>query len=123
MIYKTKQFQSLFKRSQITDKDLISACREMDKGLIDADLGGNLYKKRIAIPGKGKSSGYRTLVGAITGRKYFFLFIFAKSDRSNINKKEALALRELANEFIHFDEDTISALLENVELIEVRDNE
>ena len=57
------------------------------------------------------------------GKKYFFLFIFAKSDRSNINKKEALALRELANEFIHFDEDTISALLENGELIEVRDNE
>ncbi|MCB2425776.1 type II toxin-antitoxin system RelE/ParE family toxin [Methylophaga pinxianii] len=43
MIYKTKTFQSLIKRSQITDKDLISACRKMDKGLIGADLVGNLY--------------------------------------------------------------------------------
>lgn len=27
----------------------------MERGLIDADLGGNLYKQRVALPGRGKS--------------------------------------------------------------------
>ncbi len=35
---------------------------EMVKGLIDADLGGHVYKKRIALPGKGKSGSVRTLL-------------------------------------------------------------
>jgi len=36
----------------------------MESGLIDADLGGLLYKKRVARPGGGKSGGYRTLLSA-----------------------------------------------------------
>jgi hypothetical protein len=34
----------------------------MEQGLIDADLGGGLFKKRIALPGRGKSGGARTLI-------------------------------------------------------------
>jgi hypothetical protein len=34
----------------------------MTEGLFDADLGGGLFKKRIARQGQGKSGGFRTLV-------------------------------------------------------------
>ena len=34
----------------------------MERGLVDADLGGHVYKKRIALGSRGKSSGARTLI-------------------------------------------------------------
>jgi hypothetical protein len=48
LIYKTKEFISLTKKEYIKDDDLVAACSEMSEGLHDADLGGNVYKKRIA---------------------------------------------------------------------------
>lgn len=45
----------------------------MENGLVDADLGGFLYKKRIARPGGGKSGGYRTLLSARIDSRYVFL--------------------------------------------------
>ena len=91
----------------------------MGNGLFDADLGGNLYKKRIASGSKGKSSGYRTIIGAVVGNRYFFLYAFAKSDRANINAKEKLALKELAKEFLAFDQRQLSQLVKDGELIKV----
>ena len=119
MIYKTKVFASLTKKEVLTDSDLIRVCQEMRDGLFDADLGGNVYKKRVALGTKGKSGGFRTIVGAIIGEKYFFLYVFAKSDRGNINAKEKLALKELAKEFLEFSQDELNQLLEAGELIKV----
>lgn len=123
MIYKTKVFQSIFKKSLIGDEQLKEACREMAKGLFEADLGNHLYKKRVAIPEQGKSGGYRTMVGAVIGNRYFFLYMFAKNDRANISHKEKLALKELAKEFIGFDQATIDHLIETGELIKVEEKQ
>lgn len=121
MIYKTKVFQSIFKKSRIRDEQLLEACHEMDQGLFEAELGNHLYKKRVAIPGQGKSGGYRTMVGAVIGNRYFFLYMFAKSDRANISKREELALKELAKQFIDFDQAMIEHLVNEGELIKVED--
>lgn len=119
MIYKTKVFASLTKKEILSDNDLINACEQMSKGLFDAELGGNVFKKRIAVGNKGKSAGYRTIVGAVIGDKYFFLYAFAKSDRANINGKEKLALKELAKEFLAFNQTELNQLVDDGELIEV----
>ncbi|MBE0351310.1 type II toxin-antitoxin system RelE/ParE family toxin [Pseudoalteromonas lipolytica] len=119
MFYKTKVFASLTKKEALSDNDLINACKEMSNGLFDADLGGNVYKKRIASGNKGKSGGFRTIVGAVIGDKYFFLYAFAKSDKANINSKEKLALKELAKEFLEFSQDELNQLIEDGELIKV----
>jgi hypothetical protein len=119
LIYKTKDFASLTKKESLSDDDLIFACAEMKKGLYDADLGGNVYKKRISSGNKGKSGGYRTIVGAVIGSKYFFLYAFAKSSRANINSKEKLALKELAKIFLDYDQGVLDELVESGELIVV----
>ena len=54
---------------KLPDAALCKAVREMENGLIDADLGGHLYKKRVARAGGGKSSGYRTLLSARIGTR------------------------------------------------------
>lgn len=119
MIYKTKEFCSLTKKDRLSDMDLIAACDEIQRGLVDAELGGALYKKRVAIEGKGKSGGYRTIIGAVIGEKYFFLYAFAKNKRANITKKEQIALRELAQVFISFSQVELENLIASQELIKV----
>ena len=63
-IYKTKVFERWLKKSEVTDLDLIQAVKEMNMGLVDADLSEHLFKKRIALPDRGKRSGVRTLVAS-----------------------------------------------------------
>lgn len=56
-------------------------------------LGGNVYKKRIAIGGKGKSGGTRTILVFKSGSKAFFMTGFAKSEKANIKEGELKALK------------------------------
>jgi hypothetical protein len=45
-IFKTRTFDRSMKRSGVTDRALWAAVLEMAGGLIDADLGGHVVKKR-----------------------------------------------------------------------------
>lgn len=119
MIYKTKEFARLTKKESMSDKALVAACKEIDSGLVDAHLGGYLYKKRVASSSGGKRGGYRTIVGAVIHNRYFFLYAFAKNERANISEKEKLALRELAEAFVEFDENQLEQLIESGELIKI----
>ncbi len=91
----------------------------MESGLIDADLGGNLYKKRVARPGAGKSGGYRTLLSARVGHRYVFLHGFPKSEKANITQDEKKALQYAGKVFLELSaKDLVKALLSGV-LLEV----
>lgn len=91
-IYKTKTFARWQKKEGLDNSDLYKAILEMNSGLIDATLGKNLYKKRVAKPGLGKRSSYRTIVASKVGSIWFFMFGFSKNDKDNINLKEQEAL-------------------------------
>lgn len=68
----------------------------MAAGLIDADLGGRVYKKRVAMPGRGKRGGARTLLGSDLGDRWFFIFGFEKNDRATVDARELAALQGIA---------------------------
>ncbi len=44
-IFKTKTFSKWFNKSDLSNTDLLEAVKEIEKGLYEADLGGNVYKK------------------------------------------------------------------------------
>jgi hypothetical protein len=69
-------------------------------GLIDADLGGRVVKKRVALPGRGKSGGARTLLATNKGNRWFFVFGFEKDDRANIADDELEGLQELVSDLL-----------------------
>ncbi|MGE7991120.1 type II toxin-antitoxin system RelE/ParE family toxin [Pseudomonas sp. NPDC089554] len=92
-IYKRKEFARWQLGERLTDAALCDAVEEMQSGLIDANLGGYLFKKRIAGTATGKRSGYRTLLSVRLGKRYVFLHGFAKSDRANICASEQKALQ------------------------------
>ena len=67
-----------------SDEMMAAACAEIAAGLTDADLGSNLYKKRIPIEGRGKSGGLRTIIASRFNGRWFILAIWVKSDLVNI---------------------------------------
>ena len=59
LVFKTRHFTRWMRKTTLTDAALCQAVREMANGLIDADMGGDVVKKRVALPGRGKSGGVR----------------------------------------------------------------
>jgi len=94
--YKTKIFAHWARRQGLGDDALLDAVEEMEGGKIDANLGGKVYRKRIALRGRGKSGGVRTLIAFKDGDKAFFMFGFAKNERTNISGNELKALKTMA---------------------------
>jgi hypothetical protein len=76
-------------------------------GLIDADLGGGLIKQRVARAGKGRSGGYRMLIGYRLKDRALFLYGFAKSEQENISAGDLSSWRDLAADWLQQDDVTI----------------
>ncbi|BEN40497.1 type II toxin-antitoxin system RelE/ParE family toxin [Serratia nevei] len=77
-IYLTKAFQTFAGDERISDATIVKAAREMQNQLYDANLGGCVYKKRIAQMGNGKRRGYRVLTATADEGRIFFMYGFAK---------------------------------------------
>ena len=88
------------RKTELTNIALCEAVAEMVRGLVDADLGGGVVKKRVALPGRGKSGGARTLLATNKGNRWFFVFGFEKNDRANISDQELEALQDLAQDLL-----------------------
>jgi hypothetical protein len=87
--------------------------------LIDADLGAGVVKKRIALPGRGKSGGARTLLATNKGSRWFFLFGFEKNERANVADDELAALQELAKELLVRTSDELDTAVADGTLLEI----
>jgi hypothetical protein len=88
------------RKTELTDSSLCAAVLEMAQGLIDADLGGGVVKKRVGLAGRGKRGGARTLVATNKGNRWFFLFGFEKNDRAHVSAEEKEALQSMAQDLL-----------------------
>lgn len=118
-IFKNKAFTRFARKAGIDDASLCKAVKDAEKGLLNADLGGGVIKQRVARSGGGKSGGFRTLILFRIGSLAFFVHGFAKNERENIDDDELVALRNLAEVMLHYDEAALSLALANKTLIEV----
>jgi hypothetical protein len=89
------------------------------KGLYDVDLGGGVFKQRVARDGAGKSGGFRTIILFRTGRHSFFAHGFAKNDKANVSAKELKGLKRLADVLLGLSDVQCQAAEAAGELIEV----
>ncbi|MCX7177019.1 MAG: type II toxin-antitoxin system RelE/ParE family toxin [Proteobacteria bacterium] len=118
--FKTRTFQRWASKAGVTDGVLIVVVAQLERGLIDADLGGNLFKHRVALPGRGKSGSTRTIIATRFAGVLFFLYGFEKSERDNITAKELLLYQRFARELLGLTEGQISTALAGQVLIEVK---
>ena len=118
-ILKTRTFNRWLRKTLLSDTALLKAINEMERGLVDADLGGNVYKKRVALPGRGKSGSTRTLIATNRQNRWFFMFGFEKNDKENITQAELAYLQEVAQIFLGYSSDELQLAIAKGEFLEV----
>ena len=95
----------------------------MAAGLVDANLGGNIYTKRVPMSGRGKSGGARVVVATRLAGRWFFLFGFAKNERSTIDVQELTTLQMTAEALLDMDLRSLEKVIQAGELTEICDEE
>ncbi|KAE9534600.1 type II toxin-antitoxin system RelE/ParE family toxin [Ursidibacter arcticus] len=122
-IFKTRAFAKFASKQKIEDTQLVEAIKRAEFGLIDANLGGNIIKQRIARQGQGKSGGYRSLIFYKINDNHFFVVGFAKNEQENISATDLASLKLLAEQYANYQDEHIALLLQTGALIEVTQNE
>lgn len=109
-----KRFAKWAEKEGIDDARLLRAAAEVAAGQYEADLGGYLFKKRVAREGGGKSGGYRTILcfRKVGHDRMVFLHGFAKGAKANIDATERAVLKQLAASLLTATGAQIAALLE-----------
>jgi hypothetical protein len=119
-VFKYSWFARFAAKEGIADDELKAIVNDtLEVGRAEADLGGGVYKMRIARPGEGKSGGYRVIVYFRSQFRTFFVYGFGKSARANISQKEELAFKKDAKYDFALTDEQIRAWLEKGSLIEV----
>jgi hypothetical protein len=124
-VFKNKWFARWARAEGISDSILLQAAAEIVAGQVEADLGGYLFKKRLAREGSGKRGGYRTLIGyqRPNAERIIFLYAFAKNAKADISEKEKEALILVAEAFISATDAQIGSLLKKGSIVEVQHHE
>ena len=118
-VFKNTWFARFARKEGISDEELRDVVKQLEVGQPDADLGGDVYKMRIARPGEGKAGGYRAIVFFRSEDKTFFVYGFAKSDRDNIGQKELRIFKDDAKDDFSLTDEQIRDRLRKGTLIEV----
>ena len=124
-VFKNKWFARWARLEDVPDSVLLQAAMEIVAGQVEADLGGCLFKKRLAREGSGKRSGYRVLIGykKPNAERIVFLYAFAKNARANISDKEKEALSLVAEAFVSATDAQVGLLLKAGSIVEVQHHE
>ncbi|MCR4304006.1 MAG: type II toxin-antitoxin system RelE/ParE family toxin [Gallionella sp.] len=118
-VFKTRHFARWSRKAGLLDDALCGAVSEMVRGLIDAELGGGVVKKRVPLPGRGKSGSTRTLVATNKGNRWIFVFGFEKNDRANIAAGDLEAIQKIAADLLRLNAHELNALVETEALQEI----
>jgi hypothetical protein len=118
-VFKTQNFHRWMRKTELSDALLCEAVREMERGLVDAHLGGCVVKKRVAMPGRGKSGGARTLVASNFKNRWFFVYGFEKNVRANISSHELAVLQNLAADLLALESRQLDSAVAQGKLLEI----
>ena len=113
-VFKTKWFVRFVRKEGLSNKKLFEAIREIESGLHDGDLGGDLIKKRMARAGEGKRGGYRAIIVYREGNRAVFLYGFAKNEKDTLSSVELQAYQKAAQAYLRLSEADIGTTLEEV---------
>lgn len=119
-IFKTEDFHEFAEHEGLMDQQIVQIIKEMERGLHNGNLGGNVFKKRIAIGGRGKRSGLRSIIAYKKENKAILIYGYAKNVRDDISPREKEAFKKLSNAYLCMDDLALGRLLKNGELIEVK---
>jgi hypothetical protein len=106
-VFKYTRFSRFASKEGITDHELLEVVDQLEAEQADANLGGDVYKVRIARPGEGKSGGHRVIVYFRNEYRTFFSYGFSKNDKGNISKKDLKRFKEDAKDLFSYTDEEI----------------
>jgi hypothetical protein len=114
-VFLVPQVARLMRKERLPEAALCRTAREVLAGRLgagEADLGGGLFKKRVARPGSGKSGGYRMIVAYRPPRteRILFTYAFAKNAASTLTPQGHEALAKAAAAFLAADDEQVATL-------------
>ena len=121
-VFKYARFSRFASKEGITDHELLEVVKQLEADQADANLGGDVYKVRIARPGEGKSGGHRVIVYFRNEFRTFFSYGFSKNDKGNISRKELKRFKEDAKYRLSLTDEEIEDRLRNGIFIEIKED-
>jgi hypothetical protein len=118
-VFKNTWFTRFANKEGITDTELKETVNQLEAGQEDADLGGGVYKVRVARSGEGKSGGYRVIVFFKSEERTFYVYGFAKADRSNIDQKETREYKALEKKHLNLSDEIIERAVQSGKFVEI----
>jgi hypothetical protein len=123
-VFLVPQVARLMRKERLPDIALCRTAREVVAGTIgagEADLGGGLFKKRVARPGGGKRGGYRMIIAYRPPEtdRVLFAYAFAKNSASTLTPQGHEALAKTAAAFLAAGDRQVAALLASGDVSEV----
>ncbi len=121
-IFKTRWFKKWAQKNCLSDYELLDAFTCLEELKSTVNLGGNLFKIRIASKSEGKSGGFRTIIAYKHRHRAVFLFGFSKNDLDNLKPDEIYALKKLAKDFMSYDDEEIKRQLDMKNIFALEEN-
>ena len=123
-IFMTKRFAKYVEDEGIEIDSLVASVHDINAARNQgqwSDLGGGVYKVRVARGGKVSSRGYRVILLLRRGDKAFYVQGFSKKDQANISAKELRLHKTDAKIMLKYDEEKIRDQLIGKQLLEIKD--
>lgn len=122
-VFKSAWFARYARKQDISDQQLLDAAQNVRAGCADADLGGGVFKQRLARKGRGKSGGYRCVMLFDGHKSTFVVYCFAKKDLASLRESEVDAFKKMAKHVFSLTEGQLGTLIANGQFEEVLDND
>jgi hypothetical protein len=118
-ILKNTWFTRFAGKESITDDELKELVNKLEAEQAEANLGGGVYKVRVARPGEGKSGGYRVIVFFKSQERTFYAYGFSKSGMDNISEKQLRNFKLAAKTIFKYSDKEIDERVGNGLFIEI----
>lgn len=113
MVLASRPFMRFARKFGIGEQELVDAMHSAP----DANLGGNVFKFRLARHGEGKSGGARAIVAMKTGERCVLMFGFEKSSQANIQNDDLLQFRKAAKVYLGYSNEEIAKIVREGKLL------
>jgi len=119
-----KEFHRWHSKNKLAEELLYQAAIEVSNGLHNGDLGAGCFKKRIAIKGKGKRSGAKTILTFKINQFVIYIYAYAKNEKSNLSPKEQQAIKLFSKEVLmNLTDSDIDKMIKSGELVMVKNEQ
>ncbi len=112
---KTKWFAKWAKKQKVSDGRLLKAIEDLENNLSSVNLGGGLFKVRVASDKSGKSGAYRTIIVYRKDDRAVMVYGFMKKEQENLSAEELKSFKTLSKDILRLSDEALEkAIAKNV---------